>query len=172
MSVFIVASHEAGKFPKAILELASYACSLANQTGDQVVAVVAGNPAGSELDKLGKSGVSKILLTPEQGGPAFDNRAYAAILSSAAASNGATCVLFADGSISRAVAPRVAVRLRAGYAAGVLGLPVGNAPFRIRRSVFTGKANAFVEIYTPVRVLILARNSWQIAENPEKKHDV
>ena len=166
MSVFIIANHDAGKFPKAVLELASYACAMAAQTGGAVTAVVTGNPPGAELDKLGQQGVAKILLTPEPGGIAFDNRAYAALLASAASSNGATCVLFADGSVSRAVAPRVAVRLRAGYSAGVLGLPVGTAPFKIRRSVFTGKANAYVEIYTPVKVLILARNSWQIAENP------
>jgi electron transfer flavoprotein alpha subunit len=166
MSVLIYAIHDAGKFPKSVLELASYAFALANQAGGQVTALVTGNPAGSELDKLGKYGVAKILLTPEPGGRAFDNRAYAAFMASAAQASGASCVLFSDGSISRAVAPRVAVRLQAGYVAGVMGLPESIEPFRIRRSVFTGKAYGFVEITSPVKVMILARNSWQIAENP------
>jgi electron transfer flavoprotein alpha subunit len=166
MSVLIYAFPDAGKFPKSVLESASYAFALAAQTDGSVTALVTGNPSGTELDKLGRSGVSKILLTPEPGGPAFDSRAYTALLASAAEASGASVVLFSDGAISRAVAPRVAVRLQAGYVAGVMGLPESIAPFRIRRSVFTGKAYGFAEITSSVKVLILARNSWQIAENP------
>ncbi len=165
MSILIYANHDAGKFPKTVFELASYASALSGLTGEPVTALVTGSPAQSELEKLGNYGISKIWLTPEPGMPALDNRAFAALLSAAAVAGNAGVVLFTDNSMSRAVAPRLAVRLNAGYAAGVIGLPESLNPFRIRRSVFTGKASAFVEFGSSAKVLILARNSWQVVEN-------
>lgn len=166
MSVLIYAHHDGEKFPKPVLELASYAYALARQTGGTVIAIVTGNPRESDLEKLGQHGVSKIWVTPEPAGPSFDNRAYAALVASAAEACGASFVLFADNAISRAVAPRMAVRLKAGYVSGVAGLPLHTDPFTVKRSVFTGKASAYAEILTPVKVLILARNTWQTIENP------
>lgn len=165
MPILIYAHHDGEKFPKPVLELASYAFALAGQAGGTVTAMVTGSPGKSDLEKLGQYGVSKILVTPEPSGPSFDNRAYAALLASAAEACSASIVLFADNSTSRAVAPRMAVRLKAGFVSGVAGLPVRMDPFTVKRSVFTGKASACAEILTPVKVLILARNTWQIAEN-------
>ncbi len=165
MSVMIYAGLDAGKFPKSVLELASYAYALAGQIGGTVTAAVIGNPVEEELQKLGGFGVTKILVAANPGEPTADNRAYAALLASMGESCGASVILLSDGALTRGVAPRLAVRLKAGYVAGVSGLPEISGPFTVKRSVFTGKAYAYVEITTPVKVLILARNSWQIKEN-------
>ena len=53
MSVLIYANQDAGKFPKSVLELASWASSLAVQLGGPVSALVTGNPSGDEMEKLG-----------------------------------------------------------------------------------------------------------------------
>jgi len=165
MSVLLYAHQENGKFAKPVLELASYAYALAKQVGGSVTAIVVGDLRESDLQGLGQYGVSKVIVMPEPSGPAFDNQAYAALLSSAAKDCGATCVLLSDSSLSRAVGPRMSVRLKAGYVTGVVGLPVQTNPFTVKRSVFTGKAVTFAEVVTPVKVLILARNTWQIAQN-------
>ena len=166
MSVFIFAQHDGSRFPKPVLEMASYASSLAGQTGDLVTAFVIGTLPGTELDKLGNLGVSRILVASEPEGPGFDNRQYAALMSDAVSSTGATIVLFPDSAISRAVAPRLAVKLDAGYVAGVSGMPVSLDPFTVKRSVFTGKASALAVIGSPVKVLVLARNTWETVQNP------
>lgn len=165
MSVLIFAQHEGGKFPKTVFELASYAYALAGQTGSEVTALVTGNISEAAQRELGQFGVARVLVSPEPDSPAFDNRAMAFHVASAAAFTGASVVLFADFAISRAVAPRVAVRLKAGMISGVSGLPVSSDPFTVKRSVFTGKASAYAEILTPVKILILARNTWQSIEN-------
>lgn len=165
MSILIYAHHDGEKFPKPVLELASYAFALAEKTGGTVTAMVTGSPGESDLEKLGQYGVSKVLVTPDPFGPSFDNRAYAALLASMAKACGVSYILFADNALSRAVAPRMAVRLKAGFVCGVAGLPMCMDPFTVKRSVFTGKASACVEILASVKVLILARNTWQIAEN-------
>ncbi len=165
MNVLIYAQHAGGKFSKSVLEMASYAFSLAGLANGTVTALVTGNPAVSDLEKLGDYGVSEIWVTPEPAGHVFDNRAFAALLKSAAGSSGASIVIFADNVISRAMAPRMAVSMKAGMISGVSGLPLSMDPFLVKRSVFTGKAIAYAEILTPVKILIMARNSWQVAEN-------
>ncbi|MFA6127161.1 MAG: electron transfer flavoprotein subunit alpha/FixB family protein [Bacteroidales bacterium] len=165
MSILIYIQQEEGKFAQSFLELASYAYALANQTGGTVTAFVAGGAAESDIKNLGNYGISTILMEAGSSGQPFDNRSSAISIASAASALGATCVLFADNSSSRAIAPRLAVKLKAGYVSGVAGLPLKIEPFMVRRLVFTGKASASIEILTPVKVLILARNSWQISEN-------
>lgn len=166
MSVLIYAHHEDGRFPKPVLELASFAYALAGLTGGSVTAVSTDNLPESDLKKLSRYGVAKILVLPGLAGRSLDSRAFSAMLASAAETIGASLILFADSTLSRAVAPRLAVRLKASYVSGISGLPSQLDPFTVKHTVFTGKATAHVEIATPVKVLILARNSWQIAENP------
>jgi len=166
MSVLIYAQNDNGKFPKPVFELASYAFALATQTGGTVKALVTGEVSETEIQKLGQFGVSKVWVTDEPAGPAVDTRSFAILLASAVENSGTAFVLLADNAISRAVAPRLAVRLSAGYVAGASGLPLQLDPFTVRRPVFTGKASAWVEISTAVKVLIIARNTWQISENP------
>lgn len=165
MSVFIYARHDGEKFSKTVLELASYANALAALSGGSVTAFVTGNLPEPEIQKLGFYGVSRVLVYREFAGHALDNRMFAVIVASAVEVSGASVILLTDDAVSRAVAPRLAVRLNAGYVAGVVGLPLKLDPFTVRRTVFTGKASAGMEITSPVKVLILARNTWQVAEN-------
>lgn len=165
MSVFIYARVDGEKFPKPILELASYASSLAEKQGGSVTALVTERISEPGLKRLGDVGVSKILYAPSKEGDSFDARAFTVLLASAVEASGATTVLFSEDAVARAVAPRLAVRLRAGFVAGVAGLPVSFDPFTVRHSVFTGKASVITEISSRVRVFILARNSWQVTEN-------
>ena len=166
MSVLIYTPYSGEKFSKPVLELASYAFSLAAQMEETVIALVTGNPDDSDLNRLGELGVSKILLAPSTGGSVFDARSNTTLLALAAGLCNASTIIFADNSWSRALAPRLAVRLRAGYITNVSGLPLATEPFTVNRSVFNGKASGIVQVNTAIRVLVLARNSWQLALNP------
>ena len=68
------------------------------------------------------------------------------------------CVNDATG---KAVAPRLAARLKAGHVAGALGLPEGN---KFKRNVFSGKAKAWMEVTSALRVISLMPNSVAIAK--------
>jgi electron transfer flavoprotein alpha subunit len=167
MSVFIHAYHDGKQFPKNIFELASFAHSLAGQLGTDAGALLVGPVPDEQIGLLGKYGISRVVVAPQAAGQPMDNRSDAAFLAAMAEHAGATILVMADSSFSRGVAPRLAVRLKAGYVTGVTGLPLTIEPFVVRRKVFTGKALAHAEIATPVKVMLLARNSWQMTEQPE-----
>jgi electron transfer flavoprotein alpha subunit len=78
----------------------------------------------------------------------------------AAQLNATTIVCVHDGT-GKAVAPRLAARLKAGHVAAALGLPVDG---RFKRNVFSGKAQAWVEVTSPVKVISLMPNSVAIAK--------
>jgi electron transfer flavoprotein alpha subunit len=54
------------------------------------------------------------------------------------------------------------VRLKAGLVSGIIGLPVSLSPFIVRKRVFSGKAIARMEIKSPVKILTLSQNSYEL----------
>jgi electron transfer flavoprotein alpha subunit len=64
-------------------------------------------------------------------------------------------------SSGKALAGRVAVRLDAGLASGVTGMPSSDAGLTVRKPVFSGKAFAEVEVLGERKVLSLNPNSFQ-----------
>src|SRR5690606_9518648 len=70
-------------------------------------------------------------------------------------------IVFVHDATGKAVAPRVAARLQAGMVGGATGMPEGN---RFKRNVFSGKARAYVEVSSRVKVGSLSPNSIPVAK--------
>jgi len=164
MSVLVYTENWDGKFKKISFELASYAAALAESMQLPIAALSLGSVDASELEKLGAFGISKIYTDTNTGFNSLDNQAIAKAVSAAAIKAGATVVVLAHNNLGKAVAPRLAVRLKAGLATGVQGLPVTTSPFVVRKLVFTGKAFGHVSINSTVKVLTLAPNSFGLIE--------
>ena len=164
MSVLIYTENREGKFGKATLELVSYAARIAKDTNTSTVAISIGNVAKEELLRLGQYGASKILTVSGDGFINRDDQAYSGIIEQAARKVEATIVLLANNFTGKALAPRIAIKLEAGLASGILGLPISYAPFTFRKKLYSGKAFGKVVIETPVKVLTLAQNSFGINE--------
>ena len=73
-------------------------------------------------------------------------------------------MLFANNNLGKAVAPRVSVKLNAGFVSGVTALPVNYDPFVVKKKVFTGKATANVKFNTDVKVITFSQNSYEVVE--------
>jgi electron transfer flavoprotein alpha subunit len=166
MSVLIYTENREGKFGKATLELVSFAARIAKDTSTTAIAISIGNVANEELRRLGQFGVTKILTVTGDNFVNRDDQAYSGIIAEAARQTQATFVLMANNFTGKALAPRIAVKLEAGLASGILGLPVSFAPFSFRKKLYSGKAFGTVVIETPVKVLTLAQNSFGITEFP------
>ncbi|MBK9292098.1 MAG: electron transfer flavoprotein subunit alpha/FixB family protein [Bacteroidetes bacterium] len=164
MSVIAYIPNQEGIIKKAGFELASYATALAENMGKEAIAVVLGPMAGDELEKLGKYGISKVMHDANPLFAQLDNRASAKALATAAAQ--AEVVVLAHNNEGKGVAPRLAVRLGAGYVSAVTGLPQSITPFLVNKVVFTGKAIGHAEILTAKKVLTLAYNSFGVHEKP------
>jgi len=164
MAVLTYTENWDGKFKKLSFELVSYAKQIADQLGTDVVALSIGNVAGEELQKLGNYGAAKVLSVQDDRLNVLINRAYASIVSQVADKENADVIVFANNFTGKAVAPRVAVKLKAGAVTGVTAAPSSMDPFVVKKKVFTNKAFADVVVTSPKKVLTLFQNSVGIAE--------
>lgn len=162
MSVVVYTENWDGVFKKLSFELVSYAAKVAEMLGTSVTAVSIGNVNDSELAKLGNYGASKVLKV--EGHTVLDNQIYANILAQAAKAEAAKVVVISHNNTGKAIAPRIAVKLKAAVGAGLIALPKSTEPFIVSKKVFSGKAFADVVLKTDVKLLTLAQNSFEVIE--------
>jgi Electron transfer flavoprotein, alpha subunit len=164
MSVLVYTENWDGKFKKLSFELVSYAAAVAKMAGTSVSAVSIGKVEESELRKLGNYGAQKILCAESDQADVLDNQAYAAIISEAAAKEGAKIIVISNNNTGKAVAPRLSVRLKAGVGSGVSKLPLNLNPFTVYKRTYSGNVFAHVVIKSEIKILTLAQNSFDLAE--------
>jgi electron transfer flavoprotein alpha subunit len=164
MSVLVYLENWDGKFKKFTFELASYASKLAEMLGTTPVALSIGTVEQSELEKVSEYGISRILSVADPVLNILDNQAYSFVISEIAARESAAVVVLANNNTGKALAPRISVRLKAAVGSGVSKLPLSTEPFIIYKKVFSGNAFADVALNTPVKVLTLSQNSFDLAE--------
>ena len=162
MSVLVFIDHVDGHIKKASLEASSYGAKIAEQTGDTVEAIVIGNPA--DLTSLGKYGVKKVHQVQNDALQNIDAQLYTKVVAQVAEQSGAKVLVFPNNSTGKSIAPRVAVRLKAGLVAGAVALPDTTNGFTVKKNVFSGKAFANVTINTEIKVIALNPNAFTIVE--------
>ena len=164
MSVLIFVDHtEEGHIKKASHEAISYGAKIAEQTGDTAEAVVLGK-VNEDLAALGKHGAKKVYHVNNDNLNSFDSQVQAKVLADVALQTGAKIIIFSNNSSGKALAPRVAVRLKAGLIAGATSLPDTSNGFSVRKNVFSGKAFADVTANTDIKVISLNVNAFTISE--------
>ncbi len=167
MSVLIFIDHTDGHIKKASLEALSYGAKIAEQTGDVAEGIVLGSPT-EDLAALGQYGVKKIHRVQSDALNAFDSQTYSKVIVQVAEESGAKIIVFSNNSAGKSVAPRVAVRLKAGLVAGAVGLPDTSNGFVVKKNVFSGKAFAQVAVKTEIKVIALNVNSFTITAGEGK----
>lgn len=164
MAVLTYTENWDGKFKKLSFELVSYAKQIADKMGTEVVALSIGNVEDDELKKLGNYGAAKVLSAKDDRLNVLINKAYASIIAQAVEAESADVVVFANNYSGKALAPRIAVKLKAGAVTGVTEVPSNLDPFTVKKKVFTNKAFATVVITSPKKVLTLFQNAVEILE--------
>jgi len=141
----------------------SYGAALATQLGTTAEAVLLGT-VSSDLSSLGKYGIKKVHQAAQEGLNAIDAQVQGKLIADLAASSGATVVVFSNNFSGKAIAPRVAVRLKAGLVSGAVALPDTSSGFVVKKNVFSGKAFALVALNSPIKVIALNPNSFAVKE--------
>lgn len=159
MSVLVFAESQSGKFKKAAFEAVTYGYRTAQMLGTDCVALVMGNATGAE--ELGKYGAARVLQLSDSALEQVDSQVFAAAIASVAGQVGAEVIVLIHNSTGKSVAGRLAARLEAGSVTGVNAVPTNEGGFRVRKSVFSGKAIATYELNSKVKVLTLMGNSLQ-----------
>ena len=165
MSVLVYVEHAEGKFKKSTFEVVSYAKAIAQQLNTNLVALAIGNLSAEQLSNLGTFGAQKVLHVNDAQLGTFNAQAYTSILSDAAQKEGATVVVLANSFSGKGLAPRLAVRLKAGLASGVVALPtLQGAALSVKRTAYSGKAFAHVKLSGSINVLALNANAFPVSE--------
>ncbi|MDB5009281.1 MAG: electron transfer flavoprotein subunit alpha [Mucilaginibacter sp.] len=165
MSVLVYAENAGGKFKKSIFEAVSYARAIADQNSTSLTAVSIGDVKADELALLAKYGADKILNISNDKLKNFVNQAYASVIAEAAKNQGADIIVLSNSFSGRGLAPRLGVKMEAGVADGAVALPEQtNGKFTIKKTAFSGKAFALVELTSANKVIALLPNSFKITE--------
>lgn len=165
MAILVYIENTDGSLKKSAFEVASYAKAIADQLGDTVTALSIGNVDKSELEKLGKYGVSKVLDANQDKLKSFVNKAYASIIAAAAKQEDAKVVVLSNSFSGKGLGPRVAAKLDAGFADGAINLPTFNGEsMEVKKTAFSNKAFATEVINSSVKVIAVNPNSFEVKE--------
>ncbi|MEE1885562.1 electron transfer flavoprotein subunit alpha/FixB family protein [Pedobacter flavus] len=165
MSILVYVEQAEGKFKKSVFEAVSYSKAIADLNNTTVTAISIGNVENSELEKLGNYGASKVLNVSNDSLKNFINQAYASVISEAAAKEQANIVVLSNSFSGKGLAPRIAVKLNAGLIDGAIELPNLSNGFEVKKTAFSGKAFATVNITSENKVIALNPNAFGVKEN-------
>lgn len=160
MSVLIFIDQAEGHVKKASLEVLTYGAKVAEQLGTTAEAIVLGSVT-EDLAALGKYGVKKVHHVANDTLNHFDAQVFTGVLAQAVTATGATVVIFSNNVDGKALAPRLAARLKAGLVSGAVALPDTSNGFVVKKNVFSGKAFANIALNSPIKVIALNPNSYK-----------
>lgn len=160
MSILVYIEQSEGKVKKTSLEAVSFAEALSSKTNEgEVIALALGSIEDSELALIGTAGASKVLHAADSRLDAGVIQAHASAIAQAFSKVGAKTLILAKSSLGDAVAARLAIKIKAGLVSNVIELPNITSGYKVKRSIFTGKAFAETDLTTENKILAIKKNS-------------
>ena len=160
--VLILADQTDGHFKKTAFEAISYGAKVAEQLGTKAEALVLGT-VSDDLVSVGKYGVTKVHHVRDEALNKVDAQMYIKVISEAVRITGAKILVLAHNNTGRAIAPGLAVRLKAAMVPAAVSLPDTSNGFVVKKVVFSGKAFANVSLNTDIKIISLNMNAYKIA---------
>ncbi|GAA5029576.1 electron transfer flavoprotein subunit alpha [Marivirga lumbricoides] len=161
MSILVFIEHAEGALKKSSLEAVSYAAAM----GGDVTAIAIGTISEDALKAAGKAGASKVLHVADEKLDKGIIQAYANVISQAMEKEGADILVLAKSSLGDPVAARISAKIGAGFVSNIADLPDTSAGFKVKRSIYTGKAFANVNITTDKKILGIKKNAVELKED-------
>lgn len=153
MKALVFAELADGKYKKSSIEAIYYASKISGIAEVSVLAV--GAASSVDLASAGNFGASKVYHAAD----AYNNNMVASKnLQSAISSTGATVIIAPKSGFADAVTARTAAQLKAAVVGNVVDFPDTNGGFKVKRSIFTGKAFAITEIKSAIKFLSVKKN--------------
>ena len=137
MSVLIFIDTAEGHVKKASFEAMTYGAKVAELLSTTAEGIVLGTTK-DDLASLGKYGVKKIHHVNNPLLDHLDAQVY-----------------------TKAIAPRLSARMKAGLVSGAVALPDTSKGFVVKKNVFSGKAFANISLNTDIKIIALNPNAYQ-----------
>lgn len=164
MSILIFVENADGKIKQSSLEAISYGAVIAENTGDEVITLVPGTVTES-LQTLGKYGAKRVLHANDERLNQGIISAYASLIAQVFDDTKAKMLIMAKSSLSDIVAAKVAIKVGAGIVTNVADLPDTSNGFKVKRSIYTGKAYEWAEMKSDKIIIGIKKNAVQLKED-------
>ncbi len=161
MSVLIFLDQSEGHIKKNSFEAASYGAKVAEILNTDAEGIVLGN-VEDDLAALGVYGLKKIHSFKNEELNTLDAQVFAIVIAEAVERIGANVIIFSNNISGKAIAPRLSAKLKAGLVSGAVALPNTENGFVVKKSVFSGKAFANVQIKSERKIISINPNSYKI----------
>ena len=161
MSVLVFIDQADGQVKKASFEAMSYGSKVAELLQTTAEGIVLGT-INEDLAGLGKYGLKKIHHVNNDVLNHFDAQVFTNVIAQAVESTGAKVVIFSNNIDGKAIAPRLAARLKAGLVASAISVPETSNGFTVTKNVFSGKAFAKVSLNSDIKIISLNTNAFPV----------
>jgi len=163
MPILVYAESLTGACKKSAFEAVYLGKKLAESRGKECIALVLGE--ASNAPELGEYGADKVIQVSHEHLKSLDSQVFTTVIAQVAEQVNASTLILSHSSTGKAIAGRLAARLKAGLVSGVNALPESKGDaIQVQKPVFSGKAIAKYQINSPMRILSLMGN----AIKPEK----
>lgn len=146
-------------------ELVTAAKDFSSKTGCAVVGLLIGGSA-DQAKSAGEYGLTEILHAQDASFAEFTSTGYAKAIAQAAKDNSCDTVIFSANSTGLELAPRVAVKLSAGYVADCVAFEFDGANPVASKPVYAGKAQIRAKVNTENKVFSLRPNVFTAVKSP------
>lgn len=168
--IWVFVEQSNGKIRKISFELLSQGRKIADQTGEPLVAVIAGEGIANRAKQAAEYGADQVYLLDSPQLAQYTTGSYTSALTKLIQEKEPQAFLLGHTAVGKDLAPRLAQRLGVGLASDVIDIKVDPERFLVfKRPVYTGSAFSFVEIISrPVLATIRAKSF--IAAEPDASH--
>jgi len=163
--VMIVAEQRDGALRKISLELASTARKLADQTGDEVSAILLGSGIEGLAAELGKYGVDKVFVGDNAAMEPYITEAHAEVVAKIAKENDPAILLLGASAQGKDLSARVAAKLATGLATDCTDVKIDGGKFVAIRPLYAGKCVGEIEFTSTPAMASLRPNVFAAEEN-------
>jgi electron transfer flavoprotein alpha subunit len=148
MSVIVFVEGVEGEIKKSSLEAISYAAQVAKKLDTTTTALVSDH---NNLELLGKWGADKVI--------SVKSNLNVNLIQEVIQKEGSDVIIFPKSSISDSIAAKLSIKIGAGLVTNVLDLPDTSSGFKVKKSIYTGKAYSIVDIKTTKKILVVSKSN-------------
>jgi len=165
--IMIVAEQRDGALRKISFEIASTARKLADQTGDEVSAILLGSGIEGLAAELAKYGVDKVFVGDNAALEPYVTEAHAQVAAKIIKDNDPAIVLFGASVQGKDLSARVAAKLAAGLATDCTDVKIDGGKLVATRPMYAGKCFGEVVFNVAPAMASLRPNVFPAVENPK-----
>jgi electron transfer flavoprotein alpha subunit len=155
----VIAEIQDGKVRKSTLS----AITFAKQVGGPFAILTLGAGVGAAAQELAGFGAEKVIVVDDAALKSYTCERFAPTVAKVAKDGGWDTVAVTASAFGKDLAPRVAVKLAAGYAADINLVKVDGGKRSYRRPTYAGNAFSWLEITTPVHVVSVRQTEFAAA---------